>query len=89
MAAWMWSGARIWTTWAAAAASAAETGLKPYFTARLKVRGTRHFGHHDVHAGIPQIEGLGVALGAEPDDGHLLALENPQIRILIVIHFHG
>ena len=44
---------------------------------QVVIRGPRDFGHQHVHAGIPQIEGLGVALGAEPDDGHFLALEHP------------
>ncbi len=51
--------------------------LEAVFHRQLIVGGARHFGHHHVHAAVPQIEGLGVALGAEADDGHLLALENP------------
>ncbi len=63
--------------------------LEAVFHRQLKVGGSRHLGHHHVHAAIPEIQRLGVALGAEADDGHLLPLENPQIRIRIVVHFHG
>ena len=33
-----------------------------------------HFGDQHVHAAVPEVQRLGVPLGAEADDGHLLAL---------------
>ena len=45
---------------------------------QLKVGGSGHFGHQHVHAAVPEVQGLGVPLGAEPDDGHLLALYSPK-----------
>ncbi len=41
---------------------------------RLVVGRPRHFSDNDVHAGIPEIQSLGVTLGAEADDGHFFAL---------------
>jgi hypothetical protein len=55
---------------------------------QLVVRGPRDFGHQHVHPAVPEIEGLGMALGAEADDGHLFPLQDAQIRIRIVVHSH-
>ena len=40
--------------------------------------------HHDLHAGVPQVEGMGVALGAVADDRDLLGLDDAQVRVVVV-----
>ena len=46
--------------------------------------------HAHIAAGVPQVEGMGVALGAIADDGNLPALQPAQVTILLVVHFcHG
>ena len=42
--------------------------------------------YDDVYAGILEVTGVGVALGAVSQDGHGLALEQVQIRVVVVIH---
>ena len=51
--------------------------LKAVLYRQLIVRGSRDLGHQHVQAGIPEVQGLGVALGAKPDNSHFLALEQP------------
>ncbi len=46
--------------------------------------------HAHVAAGILQVEGVGVALGAVADDGDFLTLQPAQVAVLFIIHFcHG
>ena len=40
-------------------------------------------------AGIPHIQGVGVALAAVADDGDLLALDQVQVGVAVVINAHG
>ena len=42
--------------------------------------------HADVAAGVLQVEGVGVALGAVTDNGDLLAVQVGQVAVLLVIH---
>ena len=47
-------------------------------------------GDDDVlHAGVAQVEGVGMALAAVADDGDLLALDEIDVGIAIVIDTHG
>ena len=48
--------------------------LKAVLHRQLIVGRPRHLGDHHIHPGVPEIQGLGVPLGAEADNGHLLAL---------------
>jgi hypothetical protein len=43
-------------------------------------------GHLD--AGVVQVEGVGVALRAVADDGDLLALDEGEVGVLVVIDLH-
>jgi hypothetical protein len=43
---------------------------------------------HLLHAGIPQVQRMGVALAAIADDGDLLALDEVQVGIPVVINAH-
>ena len=43
---------------------------------------------HFLHAGIAQIERVGVALAAIADDGDLLALDQVQVGVAIVVDTH-
>ena len=43
--------------------------------------------HAHVAAGVLQVQGVGVALGAVADDGDLFALQPAQVAVLLVIHF--
>ena len=46
--------------------------------------------HAHVAAGVLQVEGVGVALGAVADDGDLLAVEVGELAVLLVVHLsHG
>ena len=46
--------------------------------------------HGDLlHAGIPEVEGVGVALAAVADDDDLLALDQVDVGVAIVIDAHG
>ena len=40
----------------------------------------------DIAAGVLQVEGVGVALGAVADDGDLLALQPAQVAVLLIVH---
>ncbi len=40
-------------------------------------------------AGVAQIERMGVALAAVADDGDLLALDQVQVGVAIVVNTHG
>ena len=40
----------------------------------------------DVAAGIPQVQGVGVALGAVAHDGDLLTVQLAQVAVLLIIH---
>ena len=42
--------------------------------------------HHDVYPRVVEVPGVRVALGAVPQDGHGLALEQVQIRVVVVVH---
>src|SRR5690606_39129306 len=44
---------------------------------------------HHVHAGIVQVECVGMALRAVTDDGDRLALDEGQIAVLVVVNLHG
>ena len=46
--------------------------------------------HAHVAAGVLQVEGMGVALGAVADDGDLFAVEVGELAVLLVVHLsHG
>ncbi len=46
--------------------------------------------HAHIAAGVLQVQGVGVALGAVADDGDLFALQPAQVAVLLVVHFsHG
>ena len=83
------SGVSIITTSAQAAASAGGHHLKPGGLglggeAEPSRRATR-----DVFdAAVAQVHGVGVALAAVADDGHLLALDQIHVRIAVVINAH-
>ncbi len=74
------------TTSAAATAAARvehpEAGL---LGDRAALRGRRQ-ADDDVDARLVQVEGVGVALAAEPDDRHGLAGEGRRIRVGVVVH---
>ena len=42
--------------------------------------------HAHVAAGVLQVEGVGVALGAVADDGDLLAVQVADVAVLFVVH---
>ena len=42
-----------------------------------------------LHAGVAQVQRVRVALAAVADDGHLLALDQVDVGITIVIDAHG
>ena len=62
--------------------------LEAVLQRQLVVGSPGHFGNHHLHPAVPEVEGLGVALGTEADDGDLFPLENLQIRVCIIVHFH-
>ena len=39
----------------------------------------------DVDAGLGQVEGVGMALGAVADDGHLAALDQARVGVVLVV----
>ena len=43
--------------------------------------------NHHIHAGIPQVQRVGMSLGAVADDGHGLAGELVQVTVLLIVHF--
>ena len=43
--------------------------------------------HADLAAGILQVQGMGVALGAIADDGDLLAVEVVDVAVFLIVHF--
>ncbi len=43
----------------------------------------------DLHAGFLQVVGVGMALGAVADDGHMLALDEGQVGVFVVVDLHG
>ena len=45
--------------------------------------------HHDVHTGLFQVIGVGVALGAVADNGHFLTLDDGKVAVFVVVHLHG
>ena len=45
--------------------------------------------HGDVDAGVLQVAGMGVALGAVADDGNFLALDDREVTVFIVENAHG
>jgi hypothetical protein len=55
------------------------------------VIGPRQLGNNDLHARIPQVLSVGVALAAVADDGHLFALEEPEVSVLLIVNvdWHG
>ena len=42
----------------------------------------------DINAGIAQVLGMGMALGAIADDGHFLAANDGEISVFVVINLH-
>ena len=42
--------------------------------------------YDDVYAGVLEVPGVGVALGAVAQDRHGLALQQVQIRVVVVVH---
>ena len=46
-------------------------------------------GNEDVHAGIAEVESMGMALAAEAENGNGLTLEVAEISVFVVINFHG
>ena len=53
----------------------------------LRALAQRH--RHVLDAGIAQVERVGMALAAIADDGDLLALDQVQVGVAIVINAHG
>ncbi|MCY1438320.1 hypothetical protein D9M71_545140 [compost metagenome] len=49
--------------------------------------GTQADGYVDT--GILQVAGVGMALGTVTDDGNFLALDDREVTVFVVIHFHG
>jgi hypothetical protein len=43
----------------------------------------------DLDAGVLQVLGVGMALRAITNDGDLLALDQGEVGVLVVINFHG
>ena len=44
---------------------------------------------HDLDAAVVQVLGVRMALRAVADDGDLLALDQAQVGVLVVINLHG
>ena len=83
------SGVSIIITSAHLAASATSMTLNFSASAFLTPpRGLAQRDRHVLHAGIAQIERVGVALAAIADDGDLLALDQVQVGVAIVVNTH-
>jgi hypothetical protein len=82
------SGNRIMTTSAPLTALATSSTLRPPL--RL-VPGSAALAqtNGDLDAGILQVLGVGMALRAVTNDGDLLALDQGEVGVLVVINFHG
>ena len=52
------------------------------------VLGARAQADDDVHAGIMQVLGMGMTLGAKADDGNGLAVKQGQVAVRIIIHLY-
>src|SRR5713101_326663 len=61
---------------------ASVLGLGPGRTALLET-------DPDIHPAVAQVERMGVALTAIPDDGGLLVLQQREIRIFVIIDIHA
>ena len=42
----------------------------------------------DVDAGVAQVQRMGVALGAEADNGNLFAVEGVDVAVFLIVDFH-
>ncbi len=62
---------------------------KPVFFGLLIVGSARLFGDDHFHAAVAQILSLGMTLAAIADDRHLLAAQQIEIRIPIIINSHN
>ena len=83
------SGVSIITTSAHLAASATSMTGSFSFSALAAEGGALAQRDGDVlHAGIAQVQRVGMALAAVADDGHLLALDQIDVGVAIVIDAH-
>ena len=64
-------------------------GLEAVFLGKFIIRPAGALSDNDVHARVAQVLGMGVALASVPDDGHGLVFQQTQVRIALVIDFHG
>ncbi len=65
-------------------------GLKSMFHGQIVIGPSRALADQDLHPAVTQILRLGVSLAAVSDNAHRLALEQPQVGILIVVKlWHG
>ena len=53
---------------------------------KIAIIGYGSQGHAHVAAGILQVEGMGVTLGAIADDGDLFAVEIAELTVLFIVH---
>ena len=80
------SGSSTITTSPRLAASATRVTRRPSASALADRVGVRAQADHHVHAGVLQVERVGVALGAVAEDGHGLAVELREVGVLVVDH---
>ena len=81
----VWSGMRTMMTSASLEASATERTRSPApsalaFELRARAEPDAH-----VHAGVAEVERVGVALRAVADDGDLALLQQVEVRVLVVV----
>ena len=64
-------------------------GFEAVLLGELIVLTAGALGNDDVHAGIAEVESMGMALAAEAENGNGLTLEVAEISVFVVINFHG
>ena len=69
-------------TSAQAETSATEPTTRPASSAFLGVGGAGAEAYADVDAGVLEVEGVGVALGAVADDGYFFGLDEGEVCVL-------
>jgi hypothetical protein len=73
-------GGTIWLKWM----------LNPWAKCLLPGLGARVQAHHYVQPAVSQVQSVGVALGAEADDADGLALDQADVRVVLVVNLgHG
>ena len=63
--------------------------LEAVLLGQLIVGAAGALAHHDLHAGVAQILGMGMALAAVADDGHRFVFQHTEICVFVIIYFHG